>query len=268
MGRIATCFEALRRRGEMGLIAYLPVGYPDVEATLQLVPALLAGGAHMVELGVPFSDPLADGATIQRATQVALERGVTPRSCLETVAALRRRGVAAPLVLMTYCNPVLAYGLDRFAADAAAAGVDGLIVVDLPWEEAGQLLAACRRVGLDLVPLVAPTTSDARLERIGREASGFIYCVSVTGVTGAREELPADLPGLLQRVRARSRLPLAVGFGISKRKHVESLRPWAEAVVVGSAIVQCLDGAPPHEREERVKEYVEVLAGRRGQDEA
>ena len=268
MGRIGECFRALRRRGEMGIVAYLPVGYPDPEATLALVPALLAGGAHMVELGVPFSDPLADGATIQRATQVALERGVTPRLCLETVAGLRRRGVEAPLVLMTYFNPVLAYGPERFAAEAAAAGADGLIVVDLPWEEAGALRSACGRVGLDLVPLVAPTNSDERLERIGREATGFIYCVSVTGVTGAREELPPDLPGLLQRVRSRSELPLAVGFGISKRKHVEALRPWAEAVVVGSAIVQCLDGAPPHQREERVKAYVEVLAGRRGQDEA
>jgi len=268
MGRIAACFQALRQRGEMGLIAYLPVGYPDPEATLRLVPALLRGGAHMVELGVPFSDPLADGATIQRATQAALERGVTPRLCLQTVAALRQQGVEAPLLLMTYYNPVLAYGVERFAAEAAAAGADGLIAVDLPWEEAGALLSACRRVGLDLVPLVAPTTSQERLQRIGREASGFIYCVSLTGVTGAREELPPELPQLLRRVRACSQLPSAVGFGISKRKHVESLRPWAEAVVVGSAIVQCLDGAPPPQREERVQAYVEVLAGRRGQDEA
>ncbi len=252
----------------MGIIAYLTVGYPDVDSTLRLVPALLAGGAHLVELGIPFSDPLADGATIQRATQAALEQGVTPATCLQVVGTLRERGVEAPLVLMGYFNPVLAYGVERFAADAAAAGVDGLIVVDLPWEEAGPVLAACRAYGIDLVPLVAPTTSDERLARIGSEASGFIYCVSVTGVTGAREELPPDLPDFLRRVRERTALPVAVGFGISKRKHVESLRPWAEAVVVGSAIIQCLDGARPDEREERVKAYVEVLAGRRGQDEA
>ncbi len=268
MGRIAACFESLRQQEEIGIVAYLTVGYPDVESTLRLVPALLAGGAHMVELGIPFSDPLADGATIQRATQIALEQGVSPRTCLEAVDELRRRGVEAPLVFMTYFNPVLAYGVERFVADAASAGADGLIVVDLPWEEAGLVLAACRAVGLDLVPLVAPTTSETRLERIGREASGFIYCVSVTGVTGAREELPSELPDFLRRVRAHTTLPVAVGFGISKRKHVESIRPWAEAVVVGSAIIQCLDGARADEREERVKAYVEVLAGRRGQDEA
>jgi len=263
MGRIEDCFRELQARGELGLIAYLTVGYPSVEATLRLVPAVLAGGAHMVELGVPFSDPLADGATIQRAVHAALAQGVRPSTCLEVVRELRRRGVEAPLVLMTYFNPVLAMGVERFLDGAAQAGADGLIVVDLPWEEGEEVRRACRERGLALIPLVAPTTAEARLARMGREGQGFIYCVSVTGVTGARDELPLELPQLLRRVRAHSRLPIAVGFGISRRKHLEAVRPLAEAVVIGSAIIQRLEGTGPEEAEARARGYVEVVTGRR-----
>ncbi len=263
MGRIEECFRRLREGGELGLIAYLTVGYPSLEATLRLVPAVLAGGAHMVELGIPFSDPLADGATIQRATQVALAQGVRTRTCLEVVRELRQQGVEAPLVLMTYFNPILAMGVEKFLAEAAGAGADGLIVVDLPWEEGEEVRAGCEALGLALIPLVAPTTQEARLARIGQEGQGFVYCVSVTGVTGAREELPPELSQLLARVRAHTQLPIAVGFGISRRKHLEAIRLLADAVVIGSALIQRLEGARPEEVEERARSYVEVVTGRR-----
>lgn len=265
MGRIADCFQRLREQGELGLIAYLTVGYPSVEGVLRLVPALLSAGAHIVELGIPFSDPLADGATIQRASQAALRQGVTPAVCLETVGEMRRQGVEAPLVLMTYCNPVLAYGQERFLEDAAVAGADGLILIDLPPEEAGEVRQRCRRLGLDLITLVAPTTSEERLARLLAEASGFVYCLSVTGVTGAREELPAELPEFLRRVRRLTSLPIAVGFGISKAKHLMAVRPLADAVVIGSAIIERIEG---ENFEDRVKEYVEVVTGRRGPGQA
>jgi len=265
MSRIGESFQELRRKGELGVIVYLPVGYPSVEATLELVPAVLEGGAHMVELGIPFSDPLADGATIQRATQVALEQGVTVERCLEVVGRLRGRGVEAPIVLMTYYNPVLAYGEEDFLVHSKKVGADGLIVVDLPWEEGENIREKSLRLGLDFIPLVAPTTQDDRIARMGREGRGFIYCVSVTGVTGARDELPPDLPQLLQRVRAYSPLPIAVGFGISKRKHLEAVRPFAEGVVIGSALIQTMEGAKREEAIARARRYVEVVTGRRAE---
>jgi tryptophan synthase alpha chain len=218
----------------------------------------------MLELGVPFSDPLADGATIQRAGFVALRHGVTASACLEAVRELRARGLEVPVLLMGYYNPILACGPEAFAADAAAAGVDGLIVVDLPPEEAGLLQEACRARGLDLVYLLAPTSTAERVALVARQASGFIYCVSVTGVTGARSSLPPELPAFIGRVRRQTSLPLAVGFGISSRAHVEAVGRVAEVAVVGSALIDVIDSSPAQEREARVKAYVEVLAGRRG----
>jgi tryptophan synthase alpha subunit len=164
---------------------------------------------------------------------------------------------------MTYYNPILAYGQDGFVADAAAAGVDGLIAVDVPADEAGELRKQCHERGVDLIPLVAPTSTDERIALAVRDASGFVYCVSVAGTTGARQALPEDLRAFLQRVRNATALPLAVGFGLSKREHIERLRGQADAGVVGSAIIDVIEASPPDEREERVKEYVEVLSGRR-----
>jgi tryptophan synthase alpha subunit len=218
----------------------------------------------MLELGVPFSDPLADGATIQRANFTALQHGVTTSVCLEAVRALREQGLEVPVLLMGYYNPILAYGLEGFAVDAAAAGVDGLIVVDLPPEEAGPLQEACRARGLDLVYLLAPTSTPERVALVARQASGFVYCVSVTGVTGARSALPPELPAFVERVRSETTLPLAVGFGISDREHVEAVGRIAEVAVVGSALIDVIDSSPAQEREARVRAYVEVLAGRRG----
>jgi tryptophan synthase alpha chain len=264
VSRIGQAMARLREGGQVGLIAYLTVGYPDVDATLRLVPALAAGGADMVELGVPFSDPLADGATIQRASHHALQQGVTPALCLDVVKQLRARGLAIPLLLMGYYNSILAYGIDEFARDVAGAGADGFIGVDLPPEEAVGVRTACAGRGLDLIYLVAPTSSDERIALVAAQASGFIYCVSLTGVTGARGQLPSGLAQFLARVRRHTSLPLAVGFGISKREHVKAVAGLgAEAAVIGSAIIDVIDRAPAEEREERVREYVEVVTGRR-----
>ena len=263
MSRIAETFAALRARRRTGLVAFLTVGYPSVEETLRLVPALIEGGADVIELGVPFSDPLAEGPTIQRSSHHALERGVTPAVCLDVVAGLRAQGVEAPIVLMGYYNPLLSYGLEEFCRDAAAAGADGIIAVDLPPEESHPLRDACRRRGLDLVYLLAPTSTDGRIELVAGLASGFVYCVSVTGVTGAREELPAGLSAFVNRVRARTPLPVAVGFGISKPKHFRAVARIADAAVIGSAIIDEIDRSDPSERVGKVKRYAEVVTGRR-----
>jgi len=263
MSRIAATFADLKSRGETGLVAYLTVGYPNVEATLRLVPALVAGGADIIELGVPFSDPMADGATIQRASQRALLGGVTPSLCLDVASRLRNEGVEAPLVFMTYYNPVLAYGIERFAADADRAGADGVIAVDLPPEESGPLREACLASGLDLIYLLAPTSANERIRLVAGLASGFIYCVSLAGTTGAREELPPGLPGFAERVRLQTPLPIAVGFGISKPKHFRAVGRIADAAVIGSAIIDEIDRYDPSQREARLREYAEVVTGRR-----
>ena len=263
MSRIAETFARLRARRRTGLVAFLTVGYPSVEETLGLVPALIEGGADVIELGVPFSDPLAEGPTIQRSSHHALERGVTPAVCLDVVAGLRAQGVEAPIVLMGYYNPLLSYGLEEFCRDAAAAGADGIIAVDLPPEESHPLRDACRKHGMDLVYLLAPTSTDSRIELVAGLASGFVYCVSVAGVTGARDELPAGLPAFVDRVRTRTPLPVAVGFGISKPKHFRAVARIADAAVIGSAILDEIDRSDPSERVGKVKRYAEVVTGRR-----
>ncbi|MFQ5879733.1 MAG: tryptophan synthase subunit alpha [Dehalococcoidia bacterium] len=263
MSRIAEAFRRLRASRQVGLIAFLTVGYPDVESTLALVPALAAGGAHMVELGVPFSDPLADGATIQRASFHALHQGVTPATCLEVARQLRHRGLAIPLLFMGYYNPILAYGQEAFVAQAAGAGIDGLIAADVPAEEAEPLRRGCTAHGLDLISLLAPTSTDERIAAAAAKASGFIYCVSVTGITGARDRLPSEVGPLVARVRSHTELPIAVGFGISRHEHVAAVGDIADAAVIGSAIIDLIDRVPPQQRPEKVKEYVEVVTGRR-----
>jgi tryptophan synthase alpha subunit len=262
-GRIAQAFGRARQEGRPALLAYLPAGFPEPDATLPLVRALVEGGADAVELGIPFSDPLADGVSIQRAAMRALEQGMTPAGALEEIRELRGQGVVIPLIVMTYYNPILAYGQDGFVQDAAAAGVDGLIPVDLPPEEAEGLVGCCRAAGLDFIPLLAPTSSDERIARAVGLASGFVYCVSVAGVTGARAALPEGLGAFLGRVRRRTELPLAVGFGVSRREHVEALQGLADGVAVGSAIVDVIEQSSRGERESRIREYVEVLTGRR-----
>ncbi|MDI7276785.1 MAG: tryptophan synthase subunit alpha [Anaerolineae bacterium] len=236
--RIATAFARASAEGRAALVIYLTAGWPAVGETARLVPALERAGADLVELGVPFSDPIADGPIIQRASYHALCRGVTPRRCLELAARLRADGVALPLVLMGYYNPILAWGPSAYAAACRSAGVDGLIVPDLPPEEAGELDGALRTVGLALIPLVAPNTPEARLARIAGQARGFLYLVSRPGTTGPRGSLPAGLRAYVARARRASRLPLALGFGISSPSQVRQVARLVDGVVVGSAVVE------------------------------
>jgi tryptophan synthase alpha chain len=199
---------------------------------------LVAAGADLLELGVPFSDPLADGPTIQAATQRALENGVTLHQCLAMVAELRNRNVSTPALLMGYANPILAYGVQRCVADSAAVGVDGFIVPDLPPEEAGELEHACRQHGLAVVYLLAPNSSPERIALVAEKSQAFIYLVSLTGVTGARDSIPPGLAQFVSRVRAAARVPLAVGFGIGSGVQARAVGQLADGVIVGSALVQ------------------------------
>ncbi len=224
---------------------YLPVGYPDLPTSLDLFQALAEAGADLIEMGVPFSDPLADGPTIQAATQQALANGVTTAACLDTVRALRRRGVETPVLLMGYINPILAYGIDRYVADAAAAGADGFIIPDLPPDEASEMEAACRKHGRAMVYLVAPTSTPERLALAAAHSTGFLYLVSVAGITGARNELPPHLAGFISSVREHTDLPLAVGFGIGTPEQAAAVAALADGVVVGSALVKQAGGTEP-----------------------
>lgn len=261
--RIEETFAAARSSGRIALVPYLTVGYPELDSTPDLIEALVEGGADALELGLPFSDPLADGVSIQRSTFRALQNGVTPRSVLQAAREARERGVVIPLIVMTYYNPVLAYGQDAFVRDAVSAGIDGLIAVDVPPDEADELAACCRDGGMDFIPLLAPTSSDERIALAVKEASGFVYCVSVSGVTGAREALPEELGAFLRRVRSQTNLPIGVGFGISRTEHIEALRGQADAAIVGSALVEVIERSPRGEVGAKVREYVEVLTGRK-----
>jgi tryptophan synthase alpha chain len=238
--RIGHLFEDLKKTNRKGLIAYLTVGDPSPDRTPALVEALVRGGADLIELGVPFSDPIADGPVIQAAGERALKAGTTLAGVL-AVAAEIRRASEVPLLLFTYLNPVVRYGLDRLAQDAAAAGIDGCLLTDASVEEADEYVAAMHRHGLDTVFLAAPTSTERRLRLVAQYSTGFIYLVSRTGVTGERDSLSQAVAPLVAAVRAVSDLPLAVGFGISKPEHVAELGRQVEAVVVGSAIVRLIE---------------------------
>ena len=261
--RIAEVFERTKAQGRIALMPYLAVGYPDVETTLALAPALVEAGADLFELGMPYSDPLADGATLQRATQVALRNGVTSKVCLEVAAKIRRQ-VDVPLLLMGYYNPIVHFGQEQFCAAAAEAGVDGLIVPDVPPEEAGALQAAATRNQIDLIYLVAPTSTDERLRTVSEVAQGFVYCVALSGVTGARSQVSASLPEYLARVRRFTTLPLAVGFGISRPEHVEAVARHADGAIVASALIDHLDRLAPGEKVAGAAAYVKALAAATG----
>ncbi len=244
--RIASLFTDLRRKGCTGLIAYITAGDPSLDATPPLVQALERGGADLVELGVPFSDPVADGPVIQRAGYRALQAGTTLKGVLEIAREIRRRS-EIPVLLFTYLNPVLRYGLDKLARDAARAGVDGCLLTDASVEEAGPYVESMRKRGLDTVFLAAPTSTPRRLRLVAEYSSGFIYLVSRTGVTGVQDTLSGAVEPLIAAMRATTDLPLAVGFGISKPSHVAELKGKADAVVVGSAIMKIIEegGADP-----------------------
>jgi tryptophan synthase alpha chain len=240
--RIARRFAELRRTGQMGLVAFITAGDPSLAATEPIVLALAEAGADVIELGVPFSDPVADGPAIQRASERALRAGTTLSGVLDAVQSIRRKSDVA-LVLFSYYNPVLQMGLERFAERAAAAGVDGVLITDLTPEEAGEYRRIVTARGLDTIFLAAPTSPDERLARIAECSSGFLYVISRTGVTGTKDSLPEDLPALVRRVRRVTSLPIAVGFGISLPGHVSVLGGLADAAVVGSALVEEIEHA-------------------------
>lgn len=263
-GRIEATFERLKADGRAGFVAFVTVGYPELDSTPALVKALVDGGADLIELGIPFSDPIGEGPTIQKSSFRALENGVTPQICFQTLRDLRDGGFETPVVYMGYYNPIIAYGIEAFCRDSAAAGADGFIVVDLPPEESDAFLAACEAHNLRLIYLLAPTSTDERLRLAAAKASGFVYCVSVTGVTGTRDELPDYLSDFVKRVRSCTDLPVAVGFGISQRKHFQAVAEIADAAVIGSAIIDEIDNSQPSERAARLRTYAEVVTGRRG----
>ena len=241
MSRIASAFA---RPNHAALIAYLTVGYPSVRATLETVPLLESSGCDLVELGIPFSDPLADGATIQKSSYLALQQGVTSSLCLEVARQLRQK-VSIPLVFMTYYNPVLRFGPESFCQACTQAGVDGLIVPDLPPEEGEELEALTQKNKLDLVYLLAPTSTEERIQLVAERSRGFIYLVSLTGVTGARDRLPTELEDFVARVRHRARQPLCVGFGISTPEQALRVSKVADGVIVGSRIIELMGGQDP-----------------------
>jgi tryptophan synthase alpha chain len=258
-GRISRQFRQLAAKGELGLVAYVTAGDPSLDASEEIVLAAAEAGADVIELGVPFSDPVADGPTIQRASERALRHGTTLAAVIELVRRLRLH-TDIPLVLFSYFNPILQMGLERFAEAASGAGADGVLATDLTPEEAVSYRAALGSRGLDTIFLAAPTSTDERLAKIAHCSTGFLYLISRTGVTGAQEAFPEDLPTLARRVRRLTKLPLAVGFGISQPAHVSILGGIADAAVVGSALVAEIEkAAAPDAAAAAVADRVRVL---------
>ena len=236
--RIEDAFAVAKAKGRAALMPYFTAGFPDEPASEAILVAIAQAGADLIELGVPFSDPLADGPVIQYSTQVALEHGMTSARAIRLVQRLRARGVTVPVMLMGYANPIVAYGLERYVRDVAEVGGDGLIVPDLPLEEASDLEAACARQGLALAYLAAPTSPADRLKRIAEHTSGFLYLVSLTGVTGARDSLPSDLGEFVARAKRVAHTPVAVGFGIASPEQAAAVAALADGVIVGSALIE------------------------------
>jgi tryptophan synthase alpha chain len=237
--RISSVFD----NGHVALMPYFPLGFPDAQTSLEVITAMSEAGADAFEIGLSFSDPLADGPVIQHATQVALEKGITVKQSLAMMAELRSRGIAQPFLVMGYYNPIMAYGLERFVDEAAAAGADGFIVPDLPPEEASDLDRLCRVRGLGLIYFLAPTSTDDRVKLVAEKAQGFIYLVSIAGVTGARTQLAGGLGNFVGRIRRATSTPIAIGFGVSTPEQAGEVSQIADGVIVGSALVQIVDRA-------------------------
>ncbi len=236
MSRITSVFKP----GYKALIAYITVGYPSLETTYEAASVLADNGCDIIELGIPFSDPLADGATIQKASYQALQQGITPQICLEAASQLRQR-VAVPLVFMSYYNPILSFGLEVFCRASTKAGIDGIIIPDLPPEEGIELQTSTSKHKLDLIYLLAPTSTEERVSLVAERCRGFIYLVSLTGVTGARQALPPGLEDFVGRVRQKAQQPLCVGFGVSNPEQAQRVARIADGVIVGSRLIQLME---------------------------
>ena len=257
--RIDETLRRVRESGESALAPFLTVGFPDIETSEDLARAVLDAGSDMLELGVPFSDPLADGPTIQMTSYRALRNGVSVARCLETLRRLRAGGVDAPLIFMGYYNPYLRYGVERFLDDAADAGLDGMIVPDVPAEEGAALGAMAAARGIHLIPLLAPTSAEARIADACKAAGGFIYCVSLTGVTGARGAASNSAPALVERVRRHTDLPILVGFGVSRPEHLDAIAEYADGAVVGSALLDAIDKAAAGGKTRAARRFIQTL---------
>ena len=231
-------FEQAKNEGRSAFLPYFPIGFPNYEDSIAAIEAMAAAGVDGFEIGVPFSDPVADGPVNQAAMQLALQNGTTVKKCLAAVKTLRDKGVSQPMMMMSYVNPLIAYGIDEFVRDSKAVGADGLIVPDLPPEEAGMFAEACQRENLALIFFLAPTSNDKRIELVAANTTGFIYVVSLTGITGERNQLPQDLTDFITRIRAKTTTPLVLGFGISTPEHVRRLHGLMDGFIVGSALVR------------------------------
>jgi len=260
VSRIAAAFEKCRSEGRAALIPFVTAGYPTLFQSEQNLLAIVKGGADLIEIGVPFSDPLADGTTVQATSQKALDNGTTLQDCIELVRRLRsEHGVEIPLLLMGYTNPFYQYGPERLAEVAAEVGIDGFLIPDLPSDESEEFAAPLRKHGRDLVFFLAPTSTINRIRDAASRATGFIYCVALTGVTGARSTLSSDLPEYIARVRVETDLPLAIGFGISTADHVQQASNLAEGVVVASALINYLDTLPIEQQASAATAYIQTL---------
>ena len=259
--RIASTFERLKAEGKTALMPYHTAGYPTLERSKEIIRSLVDAGADLVEIGVPFSDPLADGPSVQHTSQVALDQGTRPADCIQLVRELRAEGIETPFLLMGYYNPILKYGIDRYVADCADAGVDGFIVPDLPVEESADLRAACAAHGRNLIFMVAPTSTDGRLDLVAERGSGFIYCVAVTGVTGARDRMSDTLGAYIARIRSHTDLPLAIGFGISKPEHVQQVGTIADGAIVGAALIDAINRVDDAAKPAAAARFVQYLRG-------
>ena len=257
--RIDTTMQTLKEAGETALVPFVTIGFPDVKTSEALAEVIIESGGDMLELGVPFSDPLADGPTIQMTSFHALKQGVNVKVALKTLGHLRERGVEAPLIFMGYLNPFIQYGFEQFVRDAADAGLDGLIVPDLPVEEAGTYKQVCDKHNICLIPLLTPTSTDQRIARACKDARGFIYCVSLAGVTGARRELAPGLQELVGRIRQHTELPVLTGFGVSHREHIEALGRFADGAVVASALLNAINESPQERVLHTAREFVKGL---------
>ncbi len=259
--RLTKAFQRAKAEKRAAVLPYVTVGWPELGDTERIVAGLVEGGADAIELGIPFSDPIADGPTIQKTSQKALANGVTPVYALDVARRLRESGVEVPLLFMGYYNPVFNYGLDEFAAACADVGIDGLMVPDLPPEESDALLDACQSNGLHLIYFIAPTSTPERMQAALDRANGFVYLISVTGITGARSELAAGIADYVSRVRGHTDLPLAIGFGISRREHVAELETLVDGVAVGAALLNHLEQSTTENLPQRAAEFVRMLRG-------